>query len=107
MVRGEVVELPAAGGSDLVVHHEAIDDLVGVDGTVWGMDAMVMPFALDAGVDLEGVGVGDKVELTLQMDWLADQPHRILALRRLPPETQLVFRRARLAPSSVAPDTTR
>ena len=93
-VRGEVVELPAVPGGDLVLHHEAIDSLQGVDGRVWGMDAMVMPFSVGAGVSLDGLQVGDKVAITLRVDWLGDRPHVITGLQRLPPETELVFRRS-------------
>ncbi len=95
VVRGEVVELPPPGGRDLVLHHEAIDDLVGVDGAIWGMDAMVMPFTLAEGVGLDGIARGDKVEVSLAVDWLGSQPHRITRLRRLPDDTPLVFRRAK------------
>lgn len=97
-VRGEVFALPEAEGDSptMKIRHEAIDDLVGVDGEVWGMDSMTMPFALDPDVDLTDVQVGDKVRFTLLVDWTGAMAQRITALEELPAETELEFREARV-----------
>ena len=81
-VRGRVTRLPVAGeaGGDLWVHHEAIPEFMG---------SHAMPFPeLSAGVSLEGVAVGDAVELTL--DVREDPPgYELVRLRELPAETKL------------------
>lgn len=97
-VRGQVRQLPdpanPAGGG-LFVSHEAIDDWVGRDGTVVGMDPMTMPFPVAEGVPLEGLQPGDVIEFTLHADWEASPPVEITAIRKLPPGTKLVFREAK------------
>lgn len=94
-LRGEVRQVPVPGNSELFLHHEAIDDWTSRDGEVLGMDSMTMGFAVSDGVSLEGIQPGDKVEATLHVDWEADLPVKITALRELPPDTKLVFREAR------------
>ena len=59
------------------------------------MDSMAMPFPVAKGVPLEGLAANDKVEITLHVDWEADSPVEITRLRKLPPDTKLVFREAR------------
>lgn len=97
-VRGQVRQLPrpanpAAGG--FFVSHEAIDDWVGRDGKVVGMDPMMMSFEVAEGVSLEGLQRGDMIEFTLHVDWRASTPVEITAIRKLPPGTKLVFREAK------------
>lgn len=94
-VRGEVVKLPAPGvPRALAVRHEAIDDFADASGAVVGMSSMVMTFDVAPAVSLDGVGVGDKVELQLAVGW-SPPALRVDALRRLPAETALEFRKAR------------
>lgn len=95
-VRGQVTQLPVEGNpaNGFQVYHEAIDRFRGRDGEVTGMDPMAMPFPLAKGVSLEGVQVGDPVELTLTVDWKAEPPVQITNLRELPAGTKLVFRAA-------------
>ena len=102
VVRGELVRLPEGGdpSAGFHVHHEAIDDFRGADGSVIGMDAMTMRFPLDDPSLLEGLEVGDKVELVWEVRWGADVPQYTRAVRRLPAETELVFREATPPPSS-------
>ncbi|MFQ5767145.1 MAG: copper-binding protein [Acidobacteriota bacterium] len=92
-VRAKVIGLPEPGSEfpRIFLHHEAIKDLKGVDGAVWGMDSMTMPFFLAKGVDLNGVAVGDIVEFTLKVDWKAETPQEIISMKRLQPGTQLVL----------------
>jgi len=96
IVRGEVATLPPPERPTrgFYVHHEAIDDFRGSDGTIVGMDAMTMLFPLDDPALLEGLAVGDKVELTYEVNWHGEPMQRVTALRRLPADTELVFRNA-------------
>ena len=93
--RAEVKQVPSPGNGELFLHHEPIDDWAGRDGKVEGMDTMTMGFAVAEGVSLAGIQPGDKVETTLHVDWEADMPVEITALRELPPDTRLEFREAR------------
>ena len=96
-VRARVQQLPSQG-SGLYLEHEAIDNYVARSGKVEGMDSMTMPFPVGKGVSLEGIQPGDIVEVQLHIDWEADQPVEITALRELPRETQLDFRLAKPKP---------
>lgn len=93
--RGVVVALPdpkRKGSPDLELHHESVPSLKDRDGTVVGMGEMTMPFPLAEGVTLEGVSVGDKLEVTFSVDWSRAPVHRVTAWKKLPPETELDFR---------------
>jgi hypothetical protein len=96
-VRGQVTQLPDPDnpGTGLYLNHEAIDDFVDRDGEMVGMNPMAMPFQVDEGVSLEGIGVGDVVEIKLHVDWGAETEAEIVEIRELPPGTKLVFRAAR------------
>jgi Cu/Ag efflux protein CusF len=96
IVRGEVAALPASGDTTygFQVRHEAIDDFRAADGTVLGMDAMTMQFPVYDPRLLEGVAVGDKVELTYEVNWHGEPIQRVSALRKLPSDTVLEFRKA-------------
>ncbi|MFQ5670164.1 MAG: copper-binding protein [Acidobacteriota bacterium] len=97
VVRGEVVELPHPGdpSSEFVMHHEPIDNFKGIDGQVWGMDSMTMPFTVSEDLSLEEIQVGDKVEFTLQVDWAGSPPQEVTRIHKLPADVKLVFRKAR------------
>jgi hypothetical protein len=96
-VRGQVTQLPdpANPGSGLYLQHEAVDDFVDREGKTVGMDPMNMPFPVAAGVSLEGIAPADYVEIDLHVDWQADSPVAITRIRKLPPDTRLVFRAAK------------
>lgn len=96
-IRGQVTQLPdpASPGSGLYLQHEAVDDFVDREGKTVGMDPMNMPFPVAAGVSLEGIAPADVVEFDLHVDWQADSPVAITRIRKLPPETRLVFRAAK------------
>ena len=95
-VRAQVTQLPdpANPGSGLYLQHEAVDDFVDREGKTVGMDPMNMPFPVAAGVSLEGIAPADYVEIDLHVDWQADSPVAITRIRKLPPDTRLVFRAA-------------
>jgi hypothetical protein len=96
-VRGQVTQLPDPNnpGTGLYLNHEAIDDFVSRDGEMVGMDPMTMSFLVDEEVSLEGIGVGDVVEIELHVDWGAETEAEIVEIRELPPGTKLVYRAAK------------
>ena len=83
-VRGEIISLPDAA-QDLQVRHEAIAEFKNPDGSL-GMNTMIMPFwppqgiptddpriaARIAGLSLDGLAASDKIELTFDVLWDAD-----------------------------------
>ncbi len=81
-LQGEVVALPdvAAGRPDVLIRHQPIPDFVTADGEVVAMEAMTMPFTLARGVSLAGLGPGQAVTFTLQVDWAAAEPMTITHL---------------------------
>lgn len=95
-VRGQVAMLPTPGNpaSEFQVRHEAIPHFVGQDGEL-GMDTMTMPFPLADGLVLPSVKVGDKVELTFEVDYDTALKqltgYRAVGATILPPETELDF----------------
>lgn len=70
-VRGRVDSLPAAGKplEDFFVHHERIDSFVDGDGERIGMPSHSMMFPRAPGVSLEGLAIGDVVEVTFSVWW--------------------------------------
>lgn len=96
-LRGQVTQLPDPNnpGTGLYVNHEAIDDFVSRDGEMVGMDPMTMPFPVDDEVSLEGIQVGDVIELKLHVDWETEPAAEIVEIRELPAGTKLVFRAAK------------
>jgi len=95
-VRGLVVQLPdpASPAADFSVRHEAIPNFRQQDGNL-GMDVMDMPFPLAPGLDISTLKIGDKVELTFEVDLnLAESKflgYRATKVVVLPPETELDF----------------
>jgi Cu/Ag efflux protein CusF len=69
--RGIVIELPdpAKPTSEFKVYHERIADFVNAKGEKVGMNEMLMPFPLAKTISLDGIAVGDKVELTFDIWW--------------------------------------
>ncbi len=89
---------PGRPQSDFSVHHEAIDGFADGSGRVVGMGAMTMPFPLGPGVTLEGIAVGDVVEITFPVWWGKGGPdYHVSKVVKLPGETALEFRPARPA----------
>jgi hypothetical protein len=96
-VRGQIEELPDPEDplSGLYIRHEAVDDWIGIDGEVQGMDSMTMPFPVAEDVTFEGIEPGDKVTFTLEVDYDADPAVQVTGVRKLPDDTELEFRSAR------------
>ncbi len=67
-VKGVLRGLPGDGraANEILVKHEEIPEYRDSSGKVVGMMAMTMPFYLAPKVSLEGLHVGDKVELVVE-----------------------------------------
>ena len=104
-VRGEIVRLPdpADPQHEIWIRHEAIPDFTSEEGAVVGMDAMTMPFALAEEIDLSAYEIGEKIRFTLEVRW-ADQaqPAKVVAVEKLPADTELVFAPRESEPESEA-----
>ena len=89
-VRGRVLKLPVAGdpSSSFSLFHEDIPQWLRPDGTR-GMNSMIMPFPLAKGVSIEGIALGDIVEVSVQQHSAAAIPYEAMSVKKLPPETKL------------------
>lgn len=89
-VRGKIAALPVAGDArtELMIHHEPINDYQNSKGEVVGMSSMVMPFAPADGVSLQGLAVGDIVTFTF------GPGIEIQSIEKLPADTELNFGKA-------------
>jgi len=88
-VRGVVASLPSDNAIDeFSVHHEAIPDYQSINGSV-GMHEMVMPFPVPDRSVLEGIAVGDKVELTFGERFEPNHRMGVISVVKLPAETVL------------------
>lgn len=100
-VRGEIVALPSSERplDELQIRHEAIPNYADREGNVYvnskgvrGMSSMVMPFPPAAGLSLEGLEVGDKVEFVFETVWDDKYPtYSVTEITQLPPETELDY----------------
>lgn len=93
IVRGRVASLPVPDKplTEFMVHHEAIPDFERQDGTL-GMNEMTMAFPLGDGVRLDGIAIGDIVELELHVRWKPKPRFWTSRVTELPPETVLNLR---------------
>ncbi len=89
-VRG-VVRQVAADGGEITIHHEAVPEFVGISGETEAMDSMSMPFPVVEKLLLEGIAAGDKVSFRFRIDWDGKVPLSVVALEKLPAETELDF----------------
>jgi hypothetical protein len=98
-IRGQVVELPdpKRPTTEFVIKHEAIDDFADSNGMIVGMGTMEMPFPPAKGVSLDGIAVGDIVQLQFGV-WYKPSRWHALSVKKLPPDTRLDFRPARPQP---------
>ncbi len=99
-VRGEIARLPAAGGREVYIRHEAIPEFRDEQGATVGMDSMTMPFPAAAGVALDGLAVGARGTFTFEVRWRAAPPLALTVWEPLPPGTRLAFD----PPSEVVPE---
>lgn len=93
-VRGAIENLSESGGRSVVlIHHEAIPDFVDGYGEKRTMHSMAMAFGIEDGVSMDGVAVGDKVEVTFVVDREHYPSFLITTLRELPASTELALSR--------------
>ena len=52
---------------------------------------MVMPFPLAKGVSIEGIELGDAVEVSVQQHPAGTLPYEVTIVTKLPPETRLTI----------------
>jgi hypothetical protein len=94
-VQGVVKLFPAAtkpgNGKTIVVLHQAIPKFKDQEGKEVGMMPMPMPFTISQGVDVNGIALGSKVEMTFGVFWKEPNPTRILAIKKLPDDTKIKF----------------
>lgn len=76
------------------VRHEPIPHFMGENGAL-GMPAMEMPFPLKPGVSLDGIKLGNKIELTFEVEYdtALKRPtaYAVTRVARLPDDTRLNF----------------
>lgn len=90
-VRGRVLQLPDGSlGSDFRVYHEPIPEYVSISGAR-GMEAMPMPFTVNDPAVLEGVRVGDVVEIIYGETHRPKVRQGVIAVTVLPADTRLSF----------------
>lgn len=84
-------QVAAGPAVPLLVEHEAIPDLLDASGAAAPMAAMTMPFPVAGSVDLAALelAAGDVVALTVEVDWEAPSAIVVMAVERLPADTQL------------------
>ena len=92
-VRAQVRQLPAAGAArgEILVRHEAIPEFKNADGEVVGMEPMSMSFPLADLALVDGLAVGDRVEMSFDVSWHGGNPLSITAIEKLPADTRLAF----------------
>jgi len=91
-VRGRVTQLPggpAHPAREFMVHHEAIPEFrssMAPDNKHTGMMSMTMAFPLGEGVDLDGIGVGEPIEMMFEATYDGETGRlRGYVVRRLTP----------------------
>jgi Cu/Ag efflux protein CusF len=80
---GVVKGLPGSGRAqdEILVKHQPIPDYRDPStGKVTGMHAMTMPFYVAPGVSLDGISVGDQVELKVEQHREPQVSERVVAL---------------------------
>ena len=101
--RGIVIALPGDKAyEELMVRHETIPDYVSMNGSI-GMEAMTMPFPLKDRSLLDGVAVGDKVEIIFGETFEPDFISGVISIKKLPETTVLDFSKTKTAPKSQPP----
>lgn len=76
---------------EIQIHHEAIPDFVGIDGTSEPMESMTMPFPVADPALVAGIAAGDRIDFTFRVDWDGKQPLVVTRIEKLPAEARLAF----------------
>ena len=87
--RGIIITLPGDKAyEEFIIHHETIPDYISINGSV-GMNEMAMPIPVPDKSVLDGINVGDKVELTFGERFEPDHKMGVTAIKKLPADTEL------------------
>ncbi len=91
-VRGVIKQLPEEGkpANSLMIMHEPIENFVRSDGKL-GMNTMTMPFPPAKGLSLEGLAIGDIVEVVWEVRKSAEPRSQVTSIKKLAPDTELHF----------------
>jgi len=88
-VRGVVVSMPGDKATQqFIVHHEEIPDYQSINGSV-GMREMAMPIPVPDPSVLDGIAVGDKVELTFGERFEPDHAMGLVSISKLEDDVDL------------------
>lgn len=85
-VKGVVKGLPGRGlaANEILVKHEPIPEYRDDTGKVVGMMAMTMPFYLKDVAAVEGLAVGDSVELVVEQQMKPRFSDTVVSVKKLP-----------------------
>ncbi len=83
-VQGVVKGLPGQGlGKDeILIKHQEIPEYRDESGKVVGMMAMTMPFYLTPGLTLDGIAVGDQVELRVEQRLKPEFSEKVVEIKK-------------------------
>ena len=106
-VRGVITALPdpADATTNLMVHHEAIPEFIGFDGTSQPMAEMTMPFPTPEGVLPADAEVGDKVSIQLEVTRGENPGYRATRVQTLADDTTLDLSGSEAVPDAPGTDT--
>jgi Cu/Ag efflux protein CusF len=83
-VKGIIKGLPGNGlsANEILVKHEPIPDYRDESGKVVGMMAMTMPFYLDKSANLQGIAIGDTVELIVEQQIKPTFSDKVVSIKK-------------------------
>jgi len=87
--RGVVLSLPGERATqEFIVHHETIPDYISINGSI-GMNEMAMPIPVPDKSVLDGIAIGDKIELTFGERFEPDHTMGLISVKKLADDTEL------------------
>ena len=87
--RAIVLSLPGERVTqEFIVHHETIPTYQSINGSI-GMNEMAMPLPVPDRSVLDGIAVGDKIELTFGERFEPDHKMGVISASKLPADTKL------------------
>lgn len=89
--RAVVLSLPGERVTqEFIVHHETIPDYRSINGSI-GMNEMAMPIPVPDTSVLEGISIGDKVEIVFGERFEPDHAMGVISITKLPADTALTL----------------
>lgn len=87
--RGVIISLPGEKAyEEFIIHHETIPEYISINGSV-GMNEMAMPIPVPDKSILEGIVVGDKVELVFGERFEPDHLMGVVSIKKLPDDAEM------------------